>query len=54
MRAWNTRKDRLGFRVFGVAIGRQPGDVLDALSDNVRTIDDLTTPEDAADIFRVT
>jgi uncharacterized protein with von Willebrand factor type A (vWA) domain len=53
MRAWNERKAVLGFRVFGIAIGRQPGDVMDALSDNVRTIEDLASPAGAADIFRV-
>jgi uncharacterized protein with von Willebrand factor type A (vWA) domain len=54
MRAWNDRKHHLGFRVFGIAIGTSPGPVLTALSDNTRTIGDLTTPDAAADIFRVT
>jgi uncharacterized protein with von Willebrand factor type A (vWA) domain len=54
MRAWNDRKHRLGFRVFGIAIGTTPGPVLTALSDNTRTIGDLTTPDGVADIFRVT
>lgn len=54
MRAWNERKHRLGFRVFGVAIGADPGPVLTALSDNVRTITHLTSPNETADIFRVT
>ena len=54
MRAWNERKHRLGYRVFGVAVGPGPGPVLDALSDNLRTITDLTTPDAASDIFRVT
>ena len=53
MRAWNERKAVLGFRVFGIAVGRQPSGVMDALSDNVRTIEDLTGPENVADIFRV-
>jgi len=44
MRAWNERKAALGFRVFGIAIGRQPSGVMDALSDNVRTIDAMTDP----------
>jgi len=43
-RAWNDRKHRLGFRLFGNAIGADPSPVLTALSDNVRTITDLTTP----------
>lgn len=54
MRAWTERKHRLGFRVFGIAIDESPGLVLTALSDNVRTITDLTGPEGASDIFRVT
>ena len=54
MRAWNERKHRLGYRVFGIAVGTTPGPVLSALSDNVRTVTDLTSPDSAADIFRVT
>jgi uncharacterized protein with von Willebrand factor type A (vWA) domain len=53
-RAWNDRKHRLGFRVFGIAIDTTPSPVLAALSDNLRTITDLTTPDAAGDIFRVT
>jgi uncharacterized protein with von Willebrand factor type A (vWA) domain len=53
MRAWNEHKTALGFRVFGIAVGRQPSTVMDALSDNVRTIEDLADPDAAADIFRV-
>ncbi len=57
MRDWNDAKRLLGFRVFGVAIGAPPaaeaGSVLDALSDNLRSIEDLTDPHAAADLFRV-
>ncbi len=53
MRAWNERKAALGFRVFGIQIGRAPGAPMDALSDNVRLIEDLAETENAADIFRV-
>jgi uncharacterized protein with von Willebrand factor type A (vWA) domain len=53
MRAWNERKAALGFRLFGIQVGRAPGAVLDALSDNVRSIEDLAGPAEAADIFRV-
>jgi uncharacterized protein with von Willebrand factor type A (vWA) domain len=56
LRAWQTSKTQLDFRSFGIAIGSPragaPGSVLDALSDNLRTIDDLTDPEPAADLFR--
>ena len=58
MRDWNTAKHQLGFRTFGVAINQRPtaieaGGVLDALCDNLRTIDDLTDTATAADLFRV-
>jgi len=56
MRGWNERKARLGYRVFGVAVDSRPGPVLEALSDNLRTIADLTAPgavHAAADMFRV-
>ncbi|WNZ09336.1 VWA domain-containing protein [Streptomyces sp. 11x1] len=57
MRSWNEAKHFLGFRVFGVAIGapRVAGSdsVLDALCDNLRSIEDLTDVHAAADLFRV-
>ncbi|MFJ7999430.1 VWA domain-containing protein [Streptomyces sp. NPDC096310] len=57
MRSWNEAKHRLGFRVFGVAIGAPRAaaadSVLDALCDNLRSIDDLTDVHAAADLFRV-
>ncbi|OKH99318.1 hypothetical protein A6A06_27660 [Streptomyces sp. CB02923] len=57
MRGWNDAKHRLGFRVFGVAIDAPPaaeaGSVLDALCDNLRSIEDLTDIHAAADLFRV-
>ncbi|GAA3090539.1 VWA domain-containing protein [Streptomyces rectiviolaceus] len=56
-RGWNDAKHLLGFRVFGVAIGAPPaaeaGSVLDALCDNLRSIEDLTDVHAAADLFRV-
>ncbi|CAM5715074.1 VWA domain-containing protein [Streptomyces aurantiogriseus] len=57
MRGWNDAKHLLGFRVFGVAVGapRAPetGSVLEALCDNLRSIEDLTDVHAAADLFRV-
>jgi uncharacterized protein with von Willebrand factor type A (vWA) domain len=57
MRGWNDLKHRLGFRVFGVAVGtpRVAGadSVLDALCDNLRSVEDLTDVHVAADLFRV-
>ncbi|MFI9587775.1 VWA domain-containing protein [Streptomyces sp. NPDC052236] len=57
MRGWNDAKHLLGFRVFGVAIGApraaEAGSVLDALCDNLRSIEDLTDVRAAADLFRV-
>ncbi|MFE6284244.1 VWA domain-containing protein [Streptomyces sp. NPDC057877] len=57
MRAWNATKHRLGFRVFGVAIGTPraaaTGSVLEALCDNLRTVEDFTDVHAAADLFRM-
>ncbi|MFT9480314.1 vWA domain-containing protein [Streptomyces sp. Mo3] len=57
MRGWNEAKHQLGFRVFGVAIGApraaETGSVLEALCDNLRSIEDLTDVHAAADLFRV-
>ncbi|MEV7340632.1 VWA domain-containing protein [Streptomyces sp. NPDC093544] len=57
MRGWNEAKHRLGFRVFGVAIGAprvaEADSVLDALCDNLRSIEDFTDVHAAADLFRV-
>ncbi|MFJ9212074.1 VWA domain-containing protein [Streptomyces sp. NPDC102264] len=57
MRGWNDAKHLLGFRVFGVAVGApraaEAGSVLDALCDNLRSIEDLTDVHAAADLFRM-
>lgn len=58
MREWNEAKAALDFRTFGISIGDHgrataPGSVLDALCDNLRSIDDLTDTDAAADLFRV-
>jgi len=57
MRGWNEAKHRLGFRVFGLAIGAprvaEADSVLDALCDNLRSVEDLTDVHAAADLFRV-
>jgi uncharacterized protein with von Willebrand factor type A (vWA) domain len=57
MRGWNEAKHRLGFRVFGLAIGAprvaEADSVLDALCDNLRSIEDFTDVHAAADLFRV-
>ncbi|MDP9615838.1 VWA domain-containing protein [Streptomyces demainii] len=57
MRDRNDAKRLLGFRVFGVAIGAPraagAGSVLEALCDNLRSIEDLTDVHAAADLFRV-
>jgi uncharacterized protein with von Willebrand factor type A (vWA) domain len=57
MRGWNEAKRRLGFRVFGVGIGAprvaEAGSVLEALCDNLRSIEDFTDVHAAADLFRV-
>ncbi|WP_328973976.1 VWA domain-containing protein [Streptomyces sp. NBC_00239] len=57
MHQWNDTKHRLGYRTFGIAIGHgsatHRGSVLEALSDNLRNLNDLTDPRAVADIFRV-
>ncbi len=53
MRTYLDRKNTLAFRTFGVAIGREPTAVLDALCDNVRRVEDLAEPSVAAGMFRV-
>ncbi|MGW2051861.1 VWA domain-containing protein [Streptomyces sp. NPDC001858] len=57
MRGWNDAKHRLDFRVFGVAVGTprvaEADSVLQALCDNLRSIEDLTDVHAAADLFRV-
>ncbi|WP_369199715.1 VWA domain-containing protein [Streptomyces sp. PU-14G] len=57
MRGWNGAKRLLGFRTFGLAIGApraaEAGSVLEALCDNLRSIEDLTDVHAAADLFRV-
>ncbi|MGX2996151.1 VWA domain-containing protein [Streptomyces sp. JNUCC 64] len=55
-RGWNDAKRRLGFRLFGVAVGapRAAGadSVLAALCDDLRGIEDLTDVDAAAGLFR--
>ncbi|MEV0222575.1 VWA domain-containing protein [Streptomyces sp. NPDC050704] len=57
MRGWHDAKHLLGFRVFGVAIGAprvaEADSVLDALCDNLRSVEDFTDVHAAADLFRV-
>lgn len=52
MRDYQERKTRLGFRTFGMAMGREPGPVLEAVSDNVRGIRDLAEVAAVRDVFR--
>ncbi|HBF80771.1 MAG TPA: hypothetical protein DD420_12855 [Streptomyces sp.] len=57
MRGWIGAKRRLDFRVFGVAVGApraaDTGSVLEALCDNLRSVEDFTDVHAAADLFRV-
>uniref|UniRef100_UPI000BEFD4AF VWA domain-containing protein n=1 Tax=Streptomyces sp. wa1002 TaxID=1828186 RepID=UPI000BEFD4AF len=56
-RGWNDARRKLGFRLFGLAVGApgaaEAGSVLDALCDNLRSIEDLTDVHAAADLFRL-
>ena len=57
MRGWKDARRQLGFRVFGLAVGApraaDAGSVLDALCDNLRSIEDLADVHAAADLFRL-
>ncbi|MEW2398704.1 VWA domain-containing protein [Streptomyces sp. NPDC046862] len=57
MRGWNDAKRLLGFRVFGVVVGAprvgDAGSFLEALCDNLRSVEDLTDVHAAAGLFRV-
>lgn len=58
MSKFRKAKDRLGFRVFGISIGGDGGgyyreDVLEAISDNVRNVADLTDVQQVRDVFQV-
>ncbi|MGW9292305.1 VWA domain-containing protein, partial [Streptomyces albidoflavus] len=56
-RDWLKARHRLGFRLFGLAVGAPTatasGSVLEALCDNLRPIEDLTDVRAAADLFRL-
>lgn len=54
MRKYLARKEKLDFRVFGIAIGSDnPDGTLASLSDNVRGITEFMDPEQVRDIFQV-
>ncbi|MEU3597662.1 VWA domain-containing protein [Streptomyces sp. NPDC006798] len=54
---WYESRHRLGFRVFGLAVdaprAARTDSVLEALCDNLRSIEDLTDVRTAADLFRL-
>jgi len=55
MRKWNATKDKYDLRCFGIAMGgASTGGMLAAVSDNVRTVADMTDsdPRVVADLFR--
>ena len=49
---YQARKDKLGFRTFGVAVGMNAGNALGSLSDNVRSIFEFGDPMQVSDIIR--
>lgn len=55
MRSFLARKERLGFRIFGIKVGKSRGygAGLEAISDNVRIVDDFVDPASVGDIFKV-
>lgn len=50
--AYQARKEKLGFRTFGVAVGTHAGNALASLSDNVRSVMEFADPMSVADIIR--
>lgn len=55
MRKWNRTKDKYDLRCFGIAMGGAgTGGMLEAVSDNVRSVQDMTDsdPRVVADLFR--
>lgn len=52
MRGYQERKERLGFRTFGIAVGRGAGNSLGAIADNVRSVMEFVDPMAVADIIR--
>lgn len=53
MTRWNATKDRTGLRCFGVAIAAGYGGAMAAVSDDVRSLLDMTSdPREVRDIFR--
>ncbi|MFI6290068.1 VWA domain-containing protein [Nonomuraea sp. NPDC050790] len=51
--AWRQRKQKIGFRVFGVSVAHQPTGVLHELCDNLRTVTDLVDLDSSRDLFRL-
>lgn len=52
LRDYQERKEKLGFRTFGIAVGTHAGQALSALSDNVRSVTEFMDPAGVADIIR--
>ncbi|GAA3027472.1 VWA domain-containing protein [Streptosporangium longisporum] len=52
LQGWRSRKENLGFRLFGVSIAHRPGKTLESLCDNLRHVTDLDDLADSRDLFR--
>ncbi|MFI9591147.1 VWA domain-containing protein [Nonomuraea sp. NPDC052265] len=53
MEQWRQRKTTLGYRVFGVSVAFHPGQVLEELCDNLRSVTDLVDLDGSRDLFRL-
>lgn len=54
MLKYQVEKKRIAFRTFGIAMGTtRPGGALDALSDNVRCVQEFADPSEVKDIFQL-
>ena len=52
MRDYLRAKEKVGIRTFGFAVGCQAGNTLTAVSDNVRSLADLSDTSEVRDVFR--
>lgn len=51
--AYKKRKEKLGFRTWGIAVGTHAGNALASLSDNTRSITEFVDPMAVSDIVRL-
>lgn len=53
LETYHARKDQLGFRTFGIAVGTQAGQSLHQLADDVRSVFEFADPGSVREIFQL-